>query len=313
MFSIIIPVYNGEKFIDNAIKSVLAQTYEDWELVVVDDGSKDNTAQVLEAYADNEKIHIFHQQNGGVSAARNKGMQEAVGSHFAFLDADDLWLENHLEVMAELIDAYPDAGLYATFAQINLSDERSITSCNYFQNNAETVYLEDFFAEYHRDKTVKVFVPTSTVISREANDKVGGFPVGCKIGEDLEHDLRIAAYYPIVITKRITAVYEKRNSTATKDTSFDPDWSFFETVKPLYEDTQIPKAKRDNIKLIMDWFTIRRCRHYVIDGKKKKAWTYFWQKTDSSLAKDKFITMILLFMPCALVRKIFQIRWRNIG
>ena len=73
MFSVIIPVYNGAKFIDNAIKSVFSQTNSDWELIVVNDGSKDNTEDVLKKYTDNDKICIINQENGGVSVARNTG------------------------------------------------------------------------------------------------------------------------------------------------------------------------------------------------------------------------------------------------
>ncbi len=312
MFSVIIPVYNGEKFIDNAIKSVLNQTYKDFELIVVNDGSKDGTAQKLDAYRDNEKIHIINQPNGGVSNARNNGMKAAKGSHFAFLDADDEWYENHLEVMASLIEKYPDAGLYATFPRINLGN-KTIDSCKYFEEHEETVYLKDFFEEYHKDKSVKMYVPTSCAVSRVAVDKVGGFPPKMKIGEDLEHALRISAYFPVVLTKQITAVYEKVNSTATKDTSFDPDWTFFETVKSIYEDEEIPLSKRQNIKRVMDWFTIRRCRHYIIDKNKKKAWKHFCKKVDPSLRKDKLITFFLFLMPYKLVRKVFYIRWKKIG
>lgn len=312
MFSVIIPVYNGAKFIDDAIKSVFSQTCSDFEIIVVNDGSTDNTAEVLSKYENTDKIRIIHKTNGGVSDARNAGMIAAKGEYFAFLDADDFWYENHLEVLSEMINNYPQAGLYATFAQINLEDGRQITTCPYFETHPETVYLENFFAEYHKDKTVKVFTTTATCISAKAYEKVGGFPVGCKIGEDLEHELRIAAYFPVAVTKRVTAVYEKRNSTATKDVSFDPDWGFLKTVDELYKDDEILPERKECLKLVMDWFKMRQCRHYVIDGRKKDAWKVFFQKNTCS-KKDLLINLILLLLPCRLVRAIFAARWRNIG
>ena len=109
MFSVIIPVYNGEKFIENAINSVFSQTYSDFELIIVNDGSRDNTAAVLEKYADNSKITVIPQKNGGVSVARNNGISNARGSHLVFLDADDVWEPYHLETMANLIEKYPTA------------------------------------------------------------------------------------------------------------------------------------------------------------------------------------------------------------
>ena len=145
MFSVIIPVYNGAKFIDNAIKSVFSQTNSDWELIVVNDGSKDNTEDVLKKYADNDKIRIINQENGGVSVARNTGYEVSKGEYIAFLDADDVWHNNHLEVMAELIQQYPTAGLYGTFTRTELVNGEIIEKAEYFGDREDAVFLEDFF------------------------------------------------------------------------------------------------------------------------------------------------------------------------
>ena len=275
MFSVIIPVYNGEKFIDNAISSVMSQTYSDCELIIVNDGSKDNTATVLEKYEGNPKITVISQENGGVSKARNNGISHAIGSHIVFLDADDEWEKYHLETMSKLIDKYPSAGLYGTFTRTELVNGDVISECNFFKDKDEDVFLDDFFQEYHKDKSAKMFTVITTCISAEAIKKAGGFPEGCAIGEDLELSLRVAAYYPVVLSKIITATYKKENSVATKDKSFDPDWKFFDTVEELYEDSSIPTSKKENIRKVMGWFTMRRCRHYIIDGQKRKAYTAF--------------------------------------
>ena len=306
MFSIIIPVYNGERFIGGAIDSVLAQSVTDWELIVVNDGSTDGTSQVLRKYADDGRIHVVTQKNAGVSAARNRGIAQASGSHLAFLDADDVWHPNHLEVMRELIDAYPDAGLYGTFTRTKLVNGKEITECAFFKGREETVYLEDFFEAYHNDKSAKMFTIITTCVSMRAMKKVGGFPVGTAIGEDLEVSLRVAAYYPVVLTSRSTATYIKENSSATKDRSFDPDWGFFDTVRELYDDREIPETKKENLKKVMQWFTMRRCRHYLIAGERKKAWEQYEQiGGDPSLKKDKRMTFLLLHLPTHLVQKLF--------
>lgn len=106
--SVIIPVYNGEKYLGEAIESVLAQTFRPFEIIVVDDGSTDRTADVARSYP--EPVHYFYQRNSDVSAARNMGVKKAEGSFFAFLDSDDLWAENKLELqMAALeIESGPD-------------------------------------------------------------------------------------------------------------------------------------------------------------------------------------------------------------
>ena len=312
MFSVIIPVYNGAKFIDNAIKSVFSQTNSDWELIVVNDGSKDNTEDVLKKYADNDKIRIINQENGGVSVARNTGYEVSKGEYIAFLDADDVWHNNHLEVMAELIQQYPTAGLYGTFTRTELVNGEIIEKAEYFGDREDAVFLEDFFEEYHKDKGAKMFTVITTCVSREAFVKSKGFPKGCKIGEDLELSLVISAYYPVVLSPIGTATYIKENSEATKTQSFDPDWGFFERVKTLYADKTIPQSKRENIRKVMEWFSMRRFRHYMIDGERKKACQVYKTIDKKEISKkDLIINALLMILPTAVIRKIFYSRWRG--
>ena len=312
MFSVIMPVYNGEKFIDDAINSVCAQTYDNWELIIVNDGSKDNTADVLKKYEINSQIKIIHQENGGVSVARNTAISASKGEYIVFLDADDVWHTNHLEVMNELITEYPDAGLYATFTRTELVNGGIIEECNFFKDKPDVVYLEDFFKAYYNDKSAMIFNITTACFSRKALDVTGLFPVGCAIGEDLELSLRVAAYFPVVLSKKATGTYKKTNSTATKDISFDPDWKFFDTVNNLYSDSRIGSDKKENLKKIMQWFTMRKARHLVICGRRKEAFSAYRDiGNDPKLLKDKLITLAILLMPVFMVRKLFEVRWRG--
>lgn len=313
MFSVIMPVYNGEKFIDAAIRSVLEQTMEDWELIIVDDGSTDHTQEVLKKYKEKANIHSITQTNKGVSAARNKGMSMAKGDYFVFLDADDVWDNNHLAIMHHLIEKYPSAGLYATFTKTELVNGETISECNFFKDKVEEdVFVDDFFEVYDKDKSAKMFTVITTCISKDAILKVGGFPEGCAIGEDLELSLKVAAYFPVVLSKKITATYKKENSTATKDKSFDPDWGFFERVEEIYADESIPLSKRENLKKVMQWFSMRRYRHYMIDGKRKKAVKVYKETNKTCIdKKDRFINFILLFLPTSVIRHIFLMRWRG--
>ena len=312
MFSVIMPVYNGEKFIEDAVNSVCAQTYDNWELIIVNDGSKDNTADVLKKYEINSQIKIIHQENGGVSVARNTAISASQGEYIVFLDADDVWHSNHLEVMNELITEYPDAGLYATFTRTELVNGGIIEECDFFKDKPDVVYLEDFFEAYYNDKSAMIFNITTACFSRKALDVTGLFPVGCAIGEDLELALRVAAYFPVVLSKKATGTYKKTNSTATKDVSFDPDWKFFDTVNSLYSDSRIGSDKKENLKKIMQWFTMRKARHLVICGRRKEAFSAYRDiGNDPKLLKDKLITLAILLMPVFVVRKLFEVRWRG--
>lgn len=112
-FSIVIPLYNKESTILSTVQSVLAQTYEKFELLVVDDGSTDNSLQLVSSIVD-QRLRIIRKKNGGVSSARNKGIEEAKNSYIAFLDADDLWTTNHLSILCQMIQMFPDDVMYYT-------------------------------------------------------------------------------------------------------------------------------------------------------------------------------------------------------
>lgn len=122
--SVIMPSYNAERFIAKAIDSVLAQDFQDWELIVVNDGSTDGTAQVLAGFTD-ARIRVIHQANGGEAVARNRGLDEVRGEYVAFLDADDLYLPNALGDMAAYLDAHREVD--ALFSDGYFCDENERT------------------------------------------------------------------------------------------------------------------------------------------------------------------------------------------
>ena len=116
--SVIIPAYNAEKFIGEAIESVLNQTYKNIEIIVVDDGSKDNTYHIVKQNFGNQ-VKLIRKKNGGVSSARNMGVKNAEGEFIAYLDADDYWLPQKLEIQLRCFEKFPECGLCYTDAYIN--------------------------------------------------------------------------------------------------------------------------------------------------------------------------------------------------
>lgn len=111
--SVVIPLYNKEKYIERAIRSVLGQNIQDFEIVVIDDGLIDRGAEIVKAINDS-RIKLIQQENRGVSVARNRGISEARADLIAFLDADDAWKSQFLEIILRLRDSYPNAGAYTT-------------------------------------------------------------------------------------------------------------------------------------------------------------------------------------------------------
>lgn len=117
MISIVIPTYNAESFIKETIESVLKQTHTEWELIIIDDGSTDSTADIIQEYVEKDsRIKYYYQTNAGVSTARNKGINLSKGKYIAFLDADDIWLPNNLKEKVKILES--DSDVYWVFSNI---------------------------------------------------------------------------------------------------------------------------------------------------------------------------------------------------
>lgn len=168
MVSIIMPNYNSEKYIEAAIKSVLAQTYKNWELLLVDDCSSDNSLELAKAFED-ERIRIFStKENGGAALARNKGIEEAKGRWIAFLDNDDLWTSDKLE---KQIPYMQNNGIAFSYTDYEVIDENH-TVISTFKPRLDVCKYKDILKHnligcltvvYDSEKLGKVFMPTNAV------------------------------------------------------------------------------------------------------------------------------------------------------
>jgi glycosyltransferase involved in cell wall biosynthesis len=180
MFSIVIPLYNKEHRIVETIKSVLKQTLDEYELIIVNDGSTDRSLEVIEQFKKNDKVKIVDQENQGVSVARNNGVINAQYDYVAFLDADDEWEPTYLEKMKEVVSKFPNAGMYCSAGYYKDVKTGCITTriCKRYENKILKV---KYFENPH------VFTHTSaTIVSKKIfNEVPGGFPKGMKKNEDL--------------------------------------------------------------------------------------------------------------------------------
>lgn len=260
-FSVVVPLYNKEREVARALRSVLAQSLPPCEVIVVDDGSTDGSAAAVERllqelatapapptpdadepqperapagepYADSRSVparsadepqpehaaasartaarremppvRLVRQPNGGVCAARNRGIAEARGTHIALLDADDAWRPGFLAEIAALIAEYPDCGLYCTAFDIR-SDGG--------EHPAPTPSTRGIVADFFRDSAHRyIAIPSAAVIPRRVFDAVGGFPEGMKLGEDQWMWIRIADRYPVCFSPARLALYAREAS-----------------------------------------------------------------------------------------------------
>ncbi len=194
--SVVIPLYNKAPYIKRALRSVLAQTFSDFEVIVVDDGSTDGGSKIVESIGDN-RVRLFHQENAGVSAARNAGIKATKGEWIAFLDADDEWMPEKLELQMQAISSYPDATWVAS---------------GYIRANDKGMELpqEDFLDEWFEDDYLitdallplaagRFFWVVTVMVRCDVLLEFGGFDRSLRIGEELNLWLKLALKYPKIL------------------------------------------------------------------------------------------------------------------
>lgn len=211
MISVIIPLYNGAKFIQRSINSVLNQTYQDFEIVVVNDGSTDNGPQMVMQWQ-HPFIRLINQKNSGVSIARNTGIKAAKGNIIAFLDADDEWLPNHLEVIHQLAECYPECGVFGTSYFFKRENENPTLPIlpNKFPFTGTEGVLDNY---YELASGTDFPMQTSAyAVRKEIIQEIGGFPSGIPSGEDIITLARLHAVCDFAYSKEPTSLYYLTNS-----------------------------------------------------------------------------------------------------
>jgi glycosyltransferase involved in cell wall biosynthesis len=255
MFSVVIPLYNKELSISNTIQSVLNQTFQEFEIVIVNDGSTDNSVKEVEKI-DDKRIRLIHQENKGVSAARNRGIKEAKYEWIAFLDGDDLWMENHLEEMTKLIHEYNDCKFFSTsWMNSNLGIKKN-------KQNDSSLQIKNYFSEMLK----RHLVWTGTVVIHNSIvKKVGLFDAKLAVGEDLEYWARIAKQYPLVKSNLVTAIYRLEAENRH-------DHKPLELNKSIYPHIKLNKNMSDTVYVYYGRMIINKMREFV----KYREWSNFF-------------------------------------
>jgi GT2 family glycosyltransferase len=186
--SVIIPTYNRAWIIKEAVDSVLVQDYKDFELIVVDDGSTDNTSDVLAPYG--EDVRVLFQENKGVSAARNRGVTEASGRFVAFLDSDDLWLPKKLSIQVEFFNKTPDALICQT---------EEIWIRNGIRVNPKKHHKKPSGMIFEPSLALCLVSPSAVMIRRDVLDRAGGFDETLPVCEDYDLWLRLSSRFPVYL------------------------------------------------------------------------------------------------------------------
>ena len=217
-FSVVVALYNKEIYIENTINSILNQSFTDFELIVVDDGSTDSSNLKVNAIKD-YRLKLYTIRNHGASYARNYGILKAKANYIAFLDADDLWLNNHLKITYSLLNDFPNTGMYCTGYKIQFGSKHlKKTKLKGISNNYRGV-IENYFECNLFNSIVH---SSAVVIPKYVFEDVGMFDLDMKSGHDTCLWTQIAVKYEVAIDNITTATVLRNdnslsNSTHVKD------------------------------------------------------------------------------------------------
>jgi glycosyltransferase involved in cell wall biosynthesis len=197
LVSVIIPTFNRGYIITEAIESVFSQTYKNYEIIVVDDGSSDNTREILEPHMD--RILYFYQENGGQSSARNLGIKNSRGKYIAFLDADDVWMPEKLEIQIEELENKPNIGMvYSRFIQYNTVDGH------------QTILPRDKYTYsgyvFHKFFTHCPSWIGTIIVNKKCFSRVGYFDESQRIAPIKDLWFRIAHEFEVLFIDRVLAI-----------------------------------------------------------------------------------------------------------
>jgi glycosyltransferase involved in cell wall biosynthesis len=293
--SVVIPVFNKGFILNKTLNSVLQQTFTNYEIILVNDGSTDNSLEVLSKFEDS-KIQVYSQKNKGAAAARNLGVEKSTGKLIAFLDADDYWFPNHLEELIKLTKQFPNCGAYCSRYQIKNTKNSVINPV--FKDISEDYIgiVENYFASNH---PFKINITLNQMIPKKILIEMGCFTEGVTNGQDLELWTKIAIKYSVALHNKITAVYN----------SYLPNTLSKNSIKIMnlmdFNQFKEEENKNPNLKNFLDFHRVFYAKHYKIIGNDEKVLFYL---KDVKKENISFKMKILLNTPVFILSALLKIK-----
>ena len=298
-FSIIIPVFNKEQFIAKTLKSVLDQSFADFEIIIINDGSTDQSGAKILDYKD-PRIHYFSKGNEGVAIARNSGIDKAKGEYICFLDADDYWYPDFLKTLYTYIQKLPEQKVFAT--AIEIETKNNCLPAHYSISKNSEFEIVNFFEASQKEC---VLWTSSIAIHQSILKTLGGFDTQIKKCEDTELWIRIGLHYPIVFIWQVLAKYGYDESSISRN------WNYF--FEPYtFDKYALLEKQNPKLKQYIDlnrFSAVIKCK---LNGDSKRAQEIYSEIEMKSLTWKK---RILLKIPAFVLKTLieFQKSTTNIG
>lgn len=306
MISVVIPLYNKEKQIAHTLQSVFHQTFQDFEVVIVDDGSTDRSVAEVDKFNDS-RIRLICQKNAGVSAARNRGVEEAKGNLIAFLDADDEWKPEYLATQYHLSQKYPDCNVFACNYEFRDMEGRvTPTIIRKLPFIGEDGILSNYF-EVASCSHPPLWT-SAVMVKKSAIQAIGGFPTDVSHGEDLLTWANLAVRNEIAYTRQVCSIYclGADYGVNSKPVNIPQGNVVGEKLELLLVDSSLGKRKKSLKKYIGRWYKIRS-HIFLRGGEKKNAFfnicrAIYFQPEEWQI----YVFLLLLMLPVSLVNFLFK-------
>ncbi len=291
-FSIIISVFNKEKYIFRTLKSVLNQSHSDYEVIIVNDGSTDDSEAQILKFKD-PRIRYYKQSNKGAGAARNKAISFAKQEYIALLDADDLWDSEYLKEQELLIEKFPNHKVFAT--AITIEDQDSVRPSSYtYTNPEESKYLSlDYFKSSLKNT---ILTSSSTVVHKEVFEKVGVYDESIKSGQDTDLWIRIGLHYPIAFNTQSYATYTYADQSLYKSTRSVAD-------RPDFEKYKTQEITHEGLKKFLDINRFSLAVRAIL-WDEPEAFLFFKNRIDPKNLNSK--QRLLLQMPSGILKRLYK-------
>lgn len=327
--SVVIPSYNTADYIVAAIESVFDQSYSDYEIIVIDDGSTDNLKEVLEPYMD--RIRYHYQENKGLAGARNTGMRLANGEYITYLDADDIWLEDNLQIKCNLLDSHPDVDAissdFCVFNNNGIMHERGITkSFPFFRRTQQT--FADIFSTVEtittpKGNTVRFYygnifdklifgnfiLPTSVVYRKSSGERTGEYREELRNQEDYEYWLRYTQHCSFGYVDEVLAKYRRHSKQLTDHSKIEEMFTNIIGIVRQYKDYLYNANKHSIYNKRMADLLVNFSKVQINKNDKKKARELLFESlTLNRFQLEAYISLIISFLPLHLVTNLRKLK-----
>ena len=296
-FSVIIPLYNKENYIARTIESVLAQKYSNFELIIVNDCSTDNSLEIAKTIKDPRIKILEHEKNKGLSASRNTGIANSTCEYLAFLDADDIWKPEFLDKIDFLITTYSDASLFATNYEVLLQNGKRISHEFGITNGNDHGIVSNFFKD---NLTQTTYIPSGLAVKRCVFEEIGNYDETITYSEDVDFNIRANANYKMAYYNEPQVIYTMASENQITQTSIKgkriPNYDHYED---LY-------AGRKDVKRYLDFQRYIKAKLFKLSNDME---TYNQLADNIDFNNLTWKQRILIRLPRVLLKKVTDLRF----